>query len=862
MWRVVLRTHQRHRMRLVLVCLAIAVGVAFLAATFILTDTDQNSIASTAQQAYGGVSVAVEGNFSTSYLPGLGRHTPLRQSLLARVSRVPGVAQAQGEVEGYAQLVGSHGALIGGAATSALGISTGSVPSLRAFVLASGRLPDTPGQVVVDANTFAEEGWHLGQVVRIVTQQPVQRFRVVGVIRSRQSTDVLGSTLVGFDPATAQRLLGESSHFNVILATAVRGIPPTELAARVSAAIGQGAEVLTGSEFVDQSELYSAKGAPTFSTVLDVVLGLALFVGALVIVNIISIMVASRRKELALLRCLGATRAQIYRSVLVEGAAMGLLASAVGLCLGIVAASFLRSTVTSPGAQTSATGLVVTPGTVLLCLVVGTVITALASLLPAMTASRIPPVSALRQDVMGQVAEAPSGYMRAGLVLSAAGLAIVAVGLFVDQGDQVEIWVVGAGLALGLIGMGRLSPLIVPPLVTVLGWPLERLSGLSGQLGRQNATRNARRTVATATALVVGVALVSVLAIMVTSAQGSDNSQVNQALTADFEVLHAGSGPLSSGPSNSQPISPDVLTRLRAQPGLVVSPYSFVTFLLQGRYYGGAAADPATIQRMFSFGAVQGSMAALNHGGFAAASQLAAQTHLHVGEMVHLSLLSQVQVRATSVLRLDAIYPQGNFALGGFLFPTATVSRLDRSLGLSAVLVKAAPGVSHGQAGQAVTGALAGYSDLSVQDLAQVRAAEDQNIAGQINLISILLVLAIVVAVLGIVNTLALSVTERARELALLRAVGMTRPQIRAMVLSEAALIGVVGALMGVMLGLFLGWAFQRALSSSQGITELVVPWTRLAIYVVAGAATGVIAGTLPARRAAQVDMLAAIASE
>ena len=421
---------------------------------------------------------------------------------------------------------------------------------------------------------------------------------------------------------------------------------------------------------------------------------------------------------------------------------------------------------------------------------------------------------------------------------------------------------VGAGLALGLIGMGRLSPLIVPPLVTVLGWPLERLSGLSGQLGRQNATRNARRTVATATALVVGVALVSVLAIMVTSAQGSDNSQVNQALTADFEVLHAGSGPLSSGPSNSQPISPDVLTRLRAQPGLVVSPYSFVTFLLQGRYYGGAAADPATIQRMFSFGAVQGSMAALNHGGFAAASQLAAQTHLHVGEMVHLSLLSQVQVRATSVLRLDAIYPQGNFALGGFLFPTATVSRLDRSLGLSAVLVKAAPGVSHGQAGQAVTGALAGYSDLSVQDLAQVRAAEDQNIAGQINLISILLVLAIVVAVLGIVNTLALSVTERARELALLRAVGMTRPQIRAMVLSEAALIGVVGALMGVMLGLFLGWAFQRALSSSQGITELVVPWTRLAIYVVAGAATGVIAGTLPARRAAQVDMLAAIASE
>jgi putative ABC transport system permease protein len=304
-----------------------------------------------------------------------------------------------------------------------------------------------------------------------------------------------------------------------------------------------------------------------------------------------------------------------------------------------------------------------------------------------------------------------------------------------------------------------------------------------------------------------------------------------------------------------------VLTRLQAQPGLVVSPYSFVTFSLNGGRNFGAAVDPATIGTMASFGSVQGSMAGLARGGLAVSIQQAQANHLHVGQQVSVALLNQQASGAATELRVVAIYSQGDRALSGYLFSTTTASHLDATLALDAVLVKGRPGVSPGQAGAAVARAVAGFSDVSVQDLAQVKAVADQSNAGELNLISLLLILAIAVALLGVVNTLALSVVERTPELALLRAVGMSRAQIRAMVRSEAALIGVIGALLGVVLGLFLGWVFQRALTS-QGITELAVPWARLVLYVVGGAVTGFIAGTIPARRAARVNMLDAISSE
>jgi putative ABC transport system permease protein len=489
-------------------------------------------------------------------------------------------------------------------------------------------------------------------------------------------------------------------------------------------------------------------------------------------------------------------------------------------------------------------------------------------------ASKISPVSALRQDALSEVAEATAPWRTTGLALAVFGLALVGVGLFINQGNQIELWIVGAGMVLGIVGLGRLSPLLVPPLVTVLGWPLQHISGLPGHLGRLNTMRNARRTTATAAALIIGVALVSVLAIVETSAQASTNSAIDHSLSADYEVLASGSGPLNLGPSQSQALSPAVLTRLRAQPQLVVSPYAFVNFLLRGQHNFGAAVDPATIGRMISFGHVQGSIAALAHGGIAASSVQAAARHLHVGEVVPVSYGTQVENGSGGAAagaagsaglsgtptRVVAIYERGDNE-AGYLFSTAAATAIDPSLSLSAVLVAARPGVSPQQAAAAVSRAVAGFSNVSVQNESQVRAAQDQSISGQLNLISVLLVLAIVVALLGIVNTLALSVVERTRELALLRAVGMSRSQIRSMVRLEAALIGMIGALLGVVLGLFLGWVFQRALRT-QGVGELVVPWARLVVYVFVGAATGLIAGTIPARRAARVNMLDAIAAE
>jgi len=860
-WRVVLRSHQRHRLRLVLVCVAIAVGVAFLAGTFVLTDTDSAAIATTSAQAYEHVSVAVQGFRSSSGQTGLAGFKPVPERLLSSVRAVPGVARAQGEVDGYAQLVGRDGTLIGGSSSSTEGISVGPVAGLRPFVLAAGSLPVTSHQVVVDAQTFTSQGWHLGQQVGVVTDRPTQRFTVVGTITSRQSSDVLGSTLVGFTVPTAQYLLGTPGAYSVILASAAPGVSDQALVSRVAVAVGPGYFVVTGATFRSLVAAIDKAGSPKFSTVLDVVLGIALFVGALVIFNIISILVAQRRRELALVRCLGASRSQIYRSVLVEAAVLGLAASAVGLGLGIAAAAVLQREVNSAGVQTTAAPLVISLGTVLVSLLVGTGVTCAASLLPAVTASRISPVGALRQDSVGEVAEATTVWRVTGLALAMVGFALVGIGLFIDQGDRVELGLVGAGMALGLTGLARLSPLVIPPLITVLGWPLRHLSGLPGHLGSQNAMRNARRTAATAAALIIGVSLVSLLAIIETSQSASSNAILGRALTADFEVLHAGAPPFTDGPSGSLPLSPAVLTRLRAQPELVVSPYAFVTFLLDGQGNFGAAVDPATIGRMYDFGPVVGNMAGISRGGVAVSAPQAASGHLHVGQEVDVALTSQLPTGASTKMRVVAIYARGDIALSGYVFSTATAYGIDPSLELNAVLVKARRGVSPSAAARAVTRATAGFSDVSVQDLAQVQAVADHSNASELNLISVLLVLAIAVALLGIINTMALSVVERTRELALLRAVGMSRSQMRSMVRSEAALIGMVGALVGVVLGIFLGWVFQRALIG-QGITELVVPWARLVLYVIAGAATGFVAGTIPARRAARVDMLAAIAAE
>ena len=452
---------------------------------------------------------------------------------------------------------------------------------------------------MVDAHTFTSQGWHLGQRVRVVTAQPTATFTVVGTITSRQSSDVLGSTLIGFTVPAAQHLFGTPGAYNVILTSSAPGLSQATLAARLEVAVGPSYFVVTGRAFAAGVAAFSSVGAPKFSTVLDVVLGIALFVGALVIFNIISMLVAQRRQELALLRCMGATRSQLYRSVLLEGAALGFLASIVGLGLGLVSADVLRAVLDSPGAQTSAAPLVVGWHTLAISLAVGTAVTCVASLLPAVAASKIPPVSALRQgqDAMSEVADATTPWRSTGLALAVFGLALVGVGLFIDQGNEIELWIVGAGMILGIVGLGRLSPLLVPPLVTVLGWPLQHVSGLPGHLGRLNTMRNARRTTATAAALIIGVALVSVLAIVETSAQASTNSAIDHSLSADFEVLAAGSGPLNLGPSQSQALSPTVLTRLRAQPQLVVSPYSFVNFLLRGQRNFGAAVDPATIGR-------------------------------------------------------------------------------------------------------------------------------------------------------------------------------------------------------------------------------------------------------------------------
>ncbi|HEY2215055.1 MAG TPA: FtsX-like permease family protein, partial [Acidimicrobiales bacterium] len=764
---MVWRSHQRHPLRLVLVCVAISLGVAFLAGTFILTDTEQASISSTANGAYSHVAVAVQGKQSSSGQAGLAGFTPVPSSLVETVRSVSGVSAVTGEVDGYAQLIGADGQLVGGQSSATEGVSVSSVPALRPFVLVHGRLPSAANQIVVDAHTFAGQGLRVGQSVRVVTDQPTARFTVVGVISSRDSSDVLGYTLIGFTVDEAQRVLGTPGGYSAILATAKPGVSDTFLAAAVTRAVAPGYLVPTGAQFRAFVSSSSSQGAPKFSTVLNVVLGIALFVGALVIFNIINLLVSQRRKELAMLRCLGASRAQIYRSVLGEAAALGVLASGVGLLLGIGAAALLRGESGGAAAQTSSAPLVIGVWTVVISLVVGTTVTCVASILPAMAASRITPISAMRRDALDDVAASPGGWKSSGLSMALSGLALVLIGLFINQGDRVELGLVGVGMAVCLTGLARLSPLLIPPMVAVMGWPLQYLSGVAGVLGRQNAMRNARRTAVTAAALIIGVTLVSTLAIIDTSQSASTNQVVSKALTADFEVVHNGALPFTFGPKDSLPISRTILDRLQSRESaskLAVSPFAFVTFTLTGRGNFGAAVDPSTIGDMNSFGKVRGDLGGLAQSGIAVSVQQAKVSDLHVGQTVPVVFNNQQFTGQSTNLKVVAIYAQGDTALSGYLISTATAKKIDPSLVLNAVLVKARAGVSVAAARQVVERAVAGFSDVAVQDVAQVQSTLDHSDSNEFNLISLLLVLAIAVALLGIVNTLALSVVERTRE--------------------------------------------------------------------------------------------------
>ncbi len=834
-----------HKLRLFLTAFAVVLGVAFVAGTFVLTDTINHTFDVLFHTVSAGVDVTVRAasGFGEGTSDTQARDT-VPASVLDTVKKVPGVAVAEGAVGGYAQLIGKDGKAISTGGAPTLGVSWTTNRVLSPLTLRTGREPRKDGEVVIDAGTAKAHKLGVGDPVKILFEGPSETFNIVGVAGFGTADNLAGATLAAFDLTTAQRVLGKVGAFDTIDVKATSGVSTLQLRDRVAEAMPPGVEVVTSQQVADESAKSVQQALSFFGTALLVFAGISLFVGGFIILNTFSILVAQRTRELALLRALGASRRQVMLSVVAEAGIVGLLASIVGLGLGVLVAIGLQSLLKAFGIDLPTSGTRILPRTIIVSLVVGLVVTVLSSISPARRASKIPPMAALAGAGVEQ-----GGSLRrrglAGTIVTVLGAAAMLRGLF--AGGSGALPLLGLGAAIVFVGVALLSPLAAMPLARAIGSPLPRIAGIAGTLGRQNAMRNPRRTAATAAALTVGLALVATVSVLAASIKSSAADVVDKYLAADYII----------STSSFKTISTDLATRLSKVPELAaVSALQTGDWRFQGQTRQLDAGDPASLGKVLKLDITAGDLGGLSRGEVLVDETQAKDKHLKVGDTLPMTFART----GTRDLRVGGTYAK-NQLLGNYLISTATydanfTDRLD-----FVVLAKAAPGVPPAASRAAVEQVTKDFPNIDLRDQAEFKQQQEKQVNQILGLVSALLALSIIIALFGIVNTLALSVFERTRELGLLRAVGMGRRQVRSMIRGESVIIAVLGAVLGLAVGVLFGWAIVAGLND-QGITHVVIPGGQLVVYVILAAIAGVVAAVFPARRAARLDVLAAISTE
>jgi putative ABC transport system permease protein len=847
MWRATVRNLLAHKLRLALSGLAIVLGVAFVSGTMIFTDT----LGKTFDDLFESTSADVNVEPATAFESGLsgtgegtGTASTLPADVVDTVRGVDGVASAAGFVrtEGVYVLDGNGDVLDTGGAPG-IGISWEPDPALSSSTLVDGRAPQGASEVALDVDTVDKAGYSLGDTVPVLTTGPRVEAELVGVFSFGDSGGSAGASLAAFETSAAQQLFGSPGQFNGVSIAAADGVPQEELRDRVAATLGDGYTVRTAAEQAEALAGDFQEGLAFVETFLLAFAGIALFVGTFIILNTFSMLVAQRTRELALLRALGAGRAQVTRSVLAEALVLGVVGSTVGLAVGFGVATGLRSLFGQFGLTLDG-GLVFAADTVLWSYAVGVLVTLVAAYLPARRAARTPPVAAMRDD---HVAVERSLRRRTvfGGVLTAAGVAAM-VGAFVVEDDGTAASLVGLGAAALLLGTIALSPVIARPFLRGIGAVLPRLFGISGHLARENAVRSPRRTAATASALMVGLALVSGFSIIGASTNASVDGALDQSLGADYVVSTAVAAPFSA----------DIAEEIRGIDGVdAVVQQRFGQAELDGAQTSVSAVDAGTLDSALTLDYLAGSSDGLAGEGLLVDEDTAAGRGWSVGDRVEALLANGERVELT----VGGVYT-ANQALGSAVisldtFTAAGGEALDRF-----VYVDVATGADAAAVRSALEATLDPYPVVTLKD--QTQFADEQK--GQVDqllvIINALLGLSVVIAVLGIVNTLALSVIERTREIGLLRAIGMDRRQLRQMVRLESVAISVYGAVFGLVLGAVFGIGLVQALAD-QGVSQLVVPAGRMVLFLVIGAVIGVLAAVWPARRAAKLKVLDAIAT-
>jgi putative ABC transport system permease protein len=836
-WKVTIKGLLAHKLRLALTALAIVLGVTFIAGTFVLTDTLHNTFTELFGNIYSKIDFQVRGVAQLGS-GGNAVRNELPESLLATVRGVPGVAAAHGEVTGYAQFISHDGKAIqtGGAPT--LAVSFNPDPQFSSLHLIAGRPPATSSDVVMDAGTAQRYGFSVGQQVRILTAGGIRMFTITGIAEFGTADNLAGATLAAFTLPTAQAIAQETGKLDDINVVTAPGADKAAVQQAIAKVLPPGVEVVTGQTVVNESTSTVDQALGFFSTALLVFAFISLFVGGFTIFNTFSIIVGQRTRELALLRIVGASRRQVFRSVLGEAALVGLASSVIGLGLGVLAALGLQALLRGFGISLPPGSLVFEPRTVVVGLLVGVGVTVVAAFGPARGAVRIPPVAALDDRQSGPAASLRRRFI-GGTALALAGAVMLAIGL-----AKPAIQLVGLGAVGIFLGTATLAPAVARPLAGVIGRPLARVLGEPGKLGRENSMRSPRRTAQTAAALMVGLALVAAMSVFGASVSRSATSSADQAISADLIVTPTGSGELSDSATSIA----------SAVPGVTAT-----TTVYGGRFELGSTLSQLTavstehladtvILRMTS-----GTPAALARGELLIDSTTAQDKHLAVGDTVS----ARFALTGPATLRVGGIY-EANALIGSYLVSSAFFLAHYTARPPAGLLLRTDGSAA---ADNAVTSALARFPNVQVQTRAQFEQAQVSSVNQILGLVYALLALAVLIALIGIVNTLMLSVFERTREIGLLRAVGMRRRQVRTMIRSEAVILAIFGAIIGIVIGTGMGIALVSSLKN-QGITDTVVPFSNLVIFLVLAALLGLLAAGWPARRAARLDVLAAIAAE
>ncbi len=849
MFKLALRNIMSRKLRFAMTAIAIILGTAMMSGTYVLTDQITGAFDDIFAKANQGVDVIITHKQAFDSQQGA-TTAPFDESLAEKVRAVDGVAVAEGQMDGTGSLVvdGKSVTSVGGA--PALLVSTPTNERFRASNIATGRFPDAPGEVAVDVGLADRKNLSAGMKLQVATNTGLHPATLVGTFRFADSGSLGGTILIAVTLKDAQDWTGHPGQITSVVVAGTPGTPPTTLKQNITTALGDAGDlrIETGSESADRQAKSINDNLGFLSTTLTVFALIAILVGAFVIFNVFSITIAQRIREIAMLRTIGASRGQIRGSVVLEALIIGFVASLIGIGLGVLIAIGLKAIFSAAGFGLPTASLRVAPRTVIIPLVIGTVVTMLSVIIPAARATKIPPVAALREGAVLPKSRFSRYTPYIGIGVALLGILLIALGFSSDGALSRRLIMIAVGGGAIVLGIGLAIRLLIRPLARLLGAPGEAVFGNSASLARQNAVRDPARTASTATALMIGVGLVVFIAVFAHGFKVSFFDAIDRNLRVDQISINENFSPMPAGVTEIARAVPGVRAALGV--GSLETKVNGTSAVMN-------AVDPAAARSLVRFDWQNGGSDALldqlGSDGTIVEESLATDKGLKVGDTLKVTAIDG----QTGTLTVRGIYRDPQLFVG-YTVSDAGYRRFTDTPAVGVLLTQLAPGASLAKVTASLTDAMKqAYPTVKVRTKAEYKTFVNKSFSSFLNIFYALLALSVLISLVGVVITLFLAIYERTREIGMMRAVGTTRGQIRSMILHEGVITCLIGGVVGVFVGLLLGWVIIKGLEG-EGL-GFSVPWGTLVAVLFLTVIAGLLAAFLPSRRAAKLRPLEAL---